>query len=190
MEFLLKSTDCKSLQQHLAIYVLIIAAEHLIVKALYQLPNKWGTNPPRIADTLTHQYSRTKAALKKRQKITPKPIRKHSDVEFIDKDSENESDALSISSTRSGIPSLLSPKKRNHKREQPTRGIHGQTAANCGKLPGTAAMIQSSSLRTIPTTQSTARTIAILPRAKLLCIPNQLRLYTIIELYTRKSFPQ
>ena len=93
VEFLLKSTDCKSLQQHLIIYVLIIAAKHLIVKAPYQSPNKWGTNPSRIANTLTHQYLHTKAALKKWQKIMPKPTHKHSDVEFINKDSKNESDA-------------------------------------------------------------------------------------------------
>ena len=79
-----------------------------------------GHKPSRIADTLTHQYSRAKAILKKRQKITPKPIRKHLDINFINKDSKNKNKTLSILLTRSGILSLLSLKKHNYKREQPT----------------------------------------------------------------------
>ncbi len=76
---------------------------------------------------------RIKAALKKQQKITPKPIRKHLDVEFIDKDSENKSNVLSILLTHSSILNLLSLKKYNYKREQPIKGIYGQIMANYGK---------------------------------------------------------
>jgi len=97
--------------------MLIITAKHLIIKALCQLLNKWGINPSRIANTLTYQYLRAKAAPKKRQKITPKPIRKHLDVKFTNKDSKNKSNALSILLIRSGILSLLSLKKRSYKRE-------------------------------------------------------------------------
>ena len=55
----------------------------------------------------------------------PKLIRKHLDIKFINKNSENKSDALSILLIYSGILSLLSLKKHNYKREQPPRGIYG-----------------------------------------------------------------
>ena len=74
-----------------------------------------------------------------------KPIYKRLN-EFINKDSKNKSDTLSILLTRSSIPSLLSPKKYNCKIEQPTKGIYGQTAASYNKLLGTAAIIQLFSL--------------------------------------------
>ena len=70
----------------------------------------------------------------------PKPICKHLD-EFINKDSKNKSNTLSILLIHSSISSLLSPKKYNHKIKQPTRGIYGQTAASYNKLLGIAIII-------------------------------------------------
>ena len=70
----------------------------------------------------------------------PKPICKRLD-KFINKNSKNKSDVLSILLTHSSIPSLLSPKKYNHKIEQPTRGIYGQTVASYSKLLEIAAII-------------------------------------------------
>ena len=81
-----------------------------------------------------------KAVLKKRQKITPKPICKCLN-KFINKNSKNESDALFILLIYSSIPSLLSLKKRNRKIEQPIKGIYRQTAVSCSKLLGIAVII-------------------------------------------------
>ena len=54
-----------------------------------------------------------------------KPIRKYLDNKFINKNSKNRSNALSILLIYSSILSLLSLKKYNCKIEQPTRGIYG-----------------------------------------------------------------
>ena len=65
MEFLLKTTDYKFFKQYLVIYILTIAAEHLIIKILYQVPRKQSINPFSIANTQIRQSLYNKPVYKK-----------------------------------------------------------------------------------------------------------------------------